>query len=147
MPFFPLSPLPADVRYRQAATHPPGRPGQGARRQERRDALASLEVAFGDDVSFLQAHNTHVAVLRLPQPSIELVRLEGAVADVEGRDEEVHWSQLWWSAKLRLGRCASRGSTAAAATDALGLRERLPRVIGCVRPLLPLRIGLCLSQA
>ena len=28
-----------------------------------------------------------------------------------------------WSAKLRLGRCASRGSTAAAATDALGLRE------------------------
>ena len=90
VPFFPLSPLPAHVRYRQAATHPPGRPGQGARRQERRDALASLEVAFGDDVGFLQAHDADVAVLRLPQPSIQLIRLEGAVADVEGRDEEVH---------------------------------------------------------
>ena len=94
MPFFPLSPLPAHVRYRQTATHPPGRPGQGARRQERRDALASLEVAFGHDVSFLQTHNTNIAVLRFSEPSIQLVRLEGAVADVEGRDEEVHWSQL-----------------------------------------------------
>ena len=54
---------------------------------------------------------------------------------------------MLWSAKLRLGRCASRGSTAAAAKDALGLRERLPRFMGCVHPLLPLRIGLPLSQS
>ena len=90
MPFFPLSPLPAHVRYRQAATHAPGRPGQGARRQERRDALAAFQVALGDDVGFLQAHDADVAVLRLPQPSIQLIRLEGAVAYIQGCDEEVH---------------------------------------------------------
>jgi hypothetical protein len=42
------------------------------------------------DVGFLQTNDADVAVLRLPQPPIQLVRLEGAVADVEGGDEEVH---------------------------------------------------------
>ena len=49
-------------------------------------ALCLLEVRLGGDVSFLQTRCTHHR-LRLPQPSIQLIRLEGAVADVEGRDE------------------------------------------------------------
>ena len=70
-------------------------------------------------------HDAHVAVLRLPQPSIQLIRLEGAVAAFKVATKRPLVSAVLWSAKLRLGRCASRGRTAAAAPDALGLRERL----------------------
>ena len=78
------------IRNRQTATKPPGGESQHARRQERGHGLASLEVPVGHDVGLLQVYNANITILRFPQPFIELVRLEGAVADVEGGDEEVH---------------------------------------------------------